>query len=142
MSGPFRGSRDKPAPFSICYSPESGYCASRGESLDMRFEIVAADEFREPVDVKIRIKVPDPAVGLFTVYNQVHDLGVHSYPYPPLYFTQNLDPYNPPKGYEFVKKAYAAAKRMKIDAIDVHVEVTALGGGFVCEERSLYRVNL
>ncbi|ADN37033.1 conserved hypothetical protein [Methanolacinia petrolearia DSM 11571] len=129
------------APFSICYSPENGYCASKGESLNMKLEIVPDDGFREPVDVKIRIRVPDPAVGIFTIYNQVHDLGVHSYPYTPMCFTQALDPDNPPEGYEFIKKAYAAAKKMKIDAVDVHVDVTASGGGFVREEKPVYRVN-
>ena len=141
MNRPGHGGHNETAPFSICYSPENGYCASKGESLDMKFEIVPAEGFCEPVDVKIRIKVPDPAVGIFTIYNQVHDLGVHSYPYQPLCFRQDLDPENPPEGYEFVKKAYAAAKRMKIDAIDVHVDVTASGGGFVFMEKPVYRVN-
>jgi len=129
------------APFSVRYSPETGYCASKGESLDMRFEIVPYNGFSEPVSVKLRVKVPDPAVGIFTIYDEVHDLGTHAYPYCPLCYTQNLDPGNPPSGYEFVKKAYATAKRMKIESIDVQVHVKASGGGFTCEEKSQYKVN-
>jgi hypothetical protein len=134
-------SHNRTAPFSVSYSPGSGYCASKGEDLDMRFEIVPVEGFCDPVDVKIRIKVPDPAVGIFTIYNQEHDLGLHTYPYDPMCFKQSLDPDNPPEGYEFIRKAYTAAKKMNIESIKVHVHVKATGGGFVCEEKSVYMVN-
>lgn len=141
MIEPSRKTGGQEAPFSVSYSPENGYCASKGESLDMRLEIIPYNGFSEPVNVKLRIKVPDPALGLFTIYDQVHDLGTHIHPYCPLCYTQDLNPENPPAGYGFIKKAYSAAKKMKIDSIDVHVYVKASGGGFVCENKSLYKVS-
>lgn len=106
----------------------------------MKFEIIPNEGFFDPVNVKLRIKVPDPAIGFFTIYDQVHDLGTHAYPYCPVCYTQDLDPENPPEGYDFIKKAYSAAKKMKIESIDVHVHVRASGGGFVFEEKPFYRV--
>ena len=128
-------------PFSISYTPENGYHASKGESLNMKFNIVPYKGFSDPVSVKLRVKVPDPAVGIFTIYDRLHDLGTHTFPYCPLCYTQDLDPENPPEGYEFIRKAYATAKKMKIESINVHVHVRASGGGFVCEEKSRYKVS-
>ena len=136
-----RRSESSAAPFTIRYSPESGYKASKGQRLDMKLEIIPNNGFSGPVDVKLRVKVPDPAVGIFTIYDQVIDLGRCSHPYSPLCYTQDLDPDNPPEGYEFVKKAYSAAKRMNIESIDVQIHVKASGGGFVCEERPQYKVS-
>lgn len=128
-------------PFNIRYSPESGYRASKGESLDMKLEIVPSNEFCDPVDVKLRVKVPDPAMKIFTIYDQVIDLGTCHHPYQPLCYTQDLDPDNPPAGYEFIKKAYSAAKRMKIESIDVHIHIKASGGGFIFEDMPRYKIN-
>lgn len=108
----------------------------------MHLQVVPESGFSEPVDVKLRIKVPDPALGIFTIYDGVQDLGTHTYPYDPMEYSLALDPDNPPEGYEFIRKAYNAAKKMNIRCVDVNILVRASGGGFVCEEKLNYKVNL
>ena len=133
---------DEAGSFSIRYTPPDGYTAEEGEMLVMVFTIVPEGGFDDEVRVTLDLSVPDPVFGIFPLWSETYDMGIHTPPYPPITQTLALDPDNPPEEYAWVTDVYDTARSAGISEIDVNVHVSAIGGGYTVEERPVYHVRL